>query len=283
VACAAAVGDGWTCPSCGFAPARRGDVLCFAPERAAAGNGFDPASFRLLAELESDSFWFRARSRLILWALERYFPAAEALLEVGCGTGFVLAGIRDARPRMRLAGADLYVEGLEHARRRVADAAWYQLDATNVPFESEWDVVAAFDVLEHIPEDEDVLASLHRAVRPGGGLLVTVPQHPWLWSRADDYAHHVRRYRHRELQSKIARAGFRIERSTSFVSALLPAMWLSRLRDRRAGDRYDPAREHAVSRLSGVLEAVLDVERTAIERGISLPAGGSLLVVATHP
>ena len=112
-------------------------------------------------------------------------------------------------------------------------------------------------------------------------MLVTVPQHPWLWSKADDYAHHVRRYTRRELGSKLEKAGFELRHVTSFVSLLLPAMGLSRVRERRSGGAYDPVAEHKQSeRIRRPLAAVMSVERALIERGLSLPAGGSLLAVA---
>lgn len=283
VACAGDVGPDWTCPGCGFAPRSEDGILRFAPEAATAGNGFDPAAFAQLAEVEEGSFWFQGRNRLILWALKRYFPRARSLLEVGCGTGYVLSAIRRARPQMRLSAAELYVEGLMIARGRVPDADYYQLDATRIPFEREWDVVCAFDVLEHVSDDDAFLAGLFTAARPGGGLLVTVPQHPRLWGAADEYAHHVRRYRRGELLDKVRGAGFRVDRVTSFVSLLLPAMWWSRRRDRAGGEPFEPGREHSSTRLSRMLEGVLDLERNMIARGVDLPVGGSLLVVASRP
>ena len=103
-------------------------------------------------------------------------------------------------------------------------------------------MVGAFDVIEHISEDEEALAQLRRAVRPGGGVLVTVPQHPRLWSPADDYGEHKRRYRRRELVEKVSAAGLEIERITSFVSLLLPAMIASRFLDRRRAEGLRPGR-----------------------------------------
>lgn len=258
-------------------------MLCLAPESAKDGKGFDPDSFHHLVDVEEGSFWFQGRNQLILWALERYCPTAGSLLEVGCGTGYVLAGIRAKRPDMQLAGAELYVEGLAHARRRVPSADFYQLDATQIPFEEEWDVVCAFDVLEHVGDDQTFLAGLHAAARPGGRLLVTVPQHRWLWSRADDYAHHVRRYTRRELVDKVGGAGFRVERVTSFVTLLLPAMWASRLRDRRSRAAYDPTREHVSGAVAPILKRTLGAEVSLIKRGVDLPVGGSLLLVAARP
>jgi SAM-dependent methyltransferase len=284
VACGDGFADGgWRCPSCGFAPAVRDGVLSFTPEAADAGRGFDRESFDHLARIEDGSFWFRSRNRLIVWALETYFPRASSFLEVGCGTGYVLGGLRAARPALELAGAELYAEGLRFARERVPDAELLQLDATRMPFDAEWDAAGAFDVLEHVDDDRAVLAGLAQAVRPGGGILVTVPQHPTLWSAADDYAHHVRRYRRRELVGKARAAGLEIVRVTSFVSVLLPAMYVSRWRERHRGVEFDPEREHASAARVPGLERVLATERWAIRRGVSLPAGGSLLMVARRP
>lgn len=269
---------GWDCPGCGRAPVERGGFPAFAP--GAAGASYDPALFARLAALEPGNYWFEARNRLIAWALARYFPGARSFLEIGCGTGFVLAGLRRARPDLALAGAEVFSEGLAHAAARVPGAALLQMDARRIPFEAEFDVIGAFDVLEHIEEDEAVLVEMHRALRPGGGLLLSVPQHPWLWSPADAHARHRRRYTRRELAAKLARAGFALRRATSFVALLLPALALSRIAGRRRR-RADPLPELDVGRaLNLALTGALALERGLIRAGLSFPAGGSLLVVA---
>lgn len=275
-------GPEWRCPACGWEPARVDGIPAFAPEL--AGGGWDPELFAPLAAAEPGHFWFEARNRLIVWALRAHFPAARRFLEVGCGTGFVLAGVRRAFPEWELAGSELFPAGLEFAGGRVPDAALYQVDARRLPFREEFDVAGAFDVLEHVPEDEAVLAALYGAVRPGGGILLTVPQHPALWSAVDDLARHQRRYTRAELVGKVRRAGFRVERVTSFVSVLLPLMAASRLLERAGTGRHDPAAEFRLPpRVNRLFTRALDAERALIERGLSFPAGGSLLLAASRP
>ena len=240
---------------------------------------YDAALFEALAAVESVSFWFRARNRLIVSTLRRRFPDAQSLLELGCGTGFVLEALRSAFPGWRLVGSELYEEGLAVARSRLRDVELVQADARALPFRDEFDVVGAFDVLEHVTEDEAVLGEMHAAVRPGGGIVVLVPQHPRLWSAMDDVAHHVRRYRRRDLVAKVRAAGFRVEQASSFVSTLLPAMVVSRAARRLSPRPYDPVAELRPGALNALFERVLDGERRLIERGVSLPVGGSLLVV----
>lgn len=255
----------------------------FAPDATGSGEGFDPASFRLLESVEPRSFWFRGRNRLIAWALARYFPRAANLLEVGCGTGFVLTGLRERFPNLELVGSELYPEGLEIAQRRLPGVPLYQMDARRIPFEEAFDVVVALDVLEHIGDDDVALGQLAQAARRGGGVIVTVPQHAWLWSAVDEYSKHERRYERAELIAKLREAGLQLVRATSFVTLLLPVMLVARWRHRSGAD-YDPATEYRLGRRANlVLERVLDAERALIRSGVSLPVGGSLLAIARKP
>jgi SAM-dependent methyltransferase len=278
---AAFTGGQWKCLQCGFEPEILAGFPAFAPELAHAGEGYDPAHFSALAELEARNFWFRARNRLIIWALRRYFPGARRFLEVGCGTGFVLSGIASAFPALEIAGSEVAAEGLGFAARRVPAARLLQMDARRIPFRDEFDVAGAFDVIEHIEDDRAVLQALRQALVPGGGLLLTVPQHPFLWSEYDARSGHVRRYRVVELRDKLTEAGFDIVKMTSFVTLLLPLMTLSRLARSKPGADYDPLAELKIAPwLNWLLEKVLDFEQLLIRAGVPLPAGGSLLVVA---
>ena len=202
------------------------------------------------------------------------------MLEVGCGTGYTYRALTAALPGAHVVGTELYEEGLTIARRRLPGAELRALDVRAMPYEEAFDLVAAFDVLEHIDDDEGALAGMRRALVPGGGLVVTVPQHPFLWSDADAYAHHERRYRRGELVERVGAAGFRVERVTSFVTLLAPLMVLSRLRS-RVGASFDPLAEFAIPRpLDRLFERVARVEQRLIGAGASLPFGGSLLLVA---
>jgi SAM-dependent methyltransferase len=248
---------------------------------AAQSEGFEPEYFENLAKLEAQSFWFRSRNQLLIWALQKYFPDAQSFMEVGCGTGFVLSGIREALPRLSLCGSEVFSAGLSFAAERLSGVELFQMDARQIPFQQEFDVIGAFDVLEHVKEDEEVLAQMYQATRRRGGILITVPHHPFLWGPADEYARHVRRYTARELAAKVRRAGFNILRCTSFVSLLFPALILSRFKQSLDRSEFDPTGEFVANpSLNMFLEKILTAERGLIRAGISLPAGGSLLLVA---
>jgi SAM-dependent methyltransferase len=268
------------CPACGWAPAVACGYLDVVGEGGGSAGALAPADLERLAAVEDGSFWFRSRNALLLRTLEAHFPAAGSLLEVGCGNGYVLAAIADRHPQLVVAGSDLSAAGLRRARARIPGALLVRADARDLPFEAEFDVVGAFDVIEHVREDGEVLAAMHRALRPGGGILVSVPQHRWLWSEVDRYSGHERRYTRRELAGKLVAAGFRVRRVTSFVTLALPAMVASRAWQAVSRRQFDPSRELAVDRrVDRILEGLMRVESAAIGRGVSFPLGGSLLAV----
>jgi SAM-dependent methyltransferase len=234
--------------------------------------------------MQEGSFWFRARNKLIIDLVGRYFSGSQRAIEIGCGTGYALLALRTALPGTQLCGSEMHVEALALARRRVDESvALVQMDARNIPFEAEFDLICAFDVLEHVDDDEGVLAQMFRALQPGGGVLLSVPQHPFMWSQIDVRAKHKRRYRRNELSGKCARAGFEVVRTTSFVTTLIPFMLMRRLGPGQRKD-YEIAREMRLHpRLDRLAEAALDFERSCIEGGLSFPVGGSRFVAARRP
>jgi SAM-dependent methyltransferase len=193
----------------------------------------------------------------------------------------MLSGIWEAFPGLSLSGSDLFIEGFAYAGRRLPRASLFQMDARKIPFEEEFDVIGAFDMLEHVDDDEEVLSELFKAVKRGGGIIVTVPQHRFLWSKQDKYSFHKRRYTREGLIEKVEKVGFQEKWSTSFVSLLLPPMFLVRLLRDRKNREFDVFREFRIgSSLNLVLSKIMSVELSMVRRGLSLPAGGSLLLVA---
>lgn len=269
----------WDCPECGYKPLIKDGNLVLSLESKSIG--FESDFFDRLIKVEENNFWFCARSKLITWTIKKYFPNIKNFFEVGCGTGFVLSGISNAFPTIDLYGSEGLIKGLKFASNRVPKATLFQMDARNIPFKEEFEVIGAFDMLEHVSEDIAVLQQMYRAIKPGGGLILTVPQHKFLWSKVDEFSHHFRRYDSNELKTKVESCGFKIVRMTSFVTFLLPLFFLSRLRFKRTESKKNDMSEFNLNKyVNLLLEQILGLEHLLIKLGISLPLGSSLLLIA---
>lgn len=275
-------GSAWICAACRWsAPSDRGIPL-LAPELAHANDGYGAGQHAVVFETQSGHFWYDARNALIVWALDRHFPAARSFFELGSGTGYVGAAIARANPRIQITAAELYLDGAVLTASTMPGATVVQADGRQLPYEDEFDAVGAFDVIEHVDDDWRVLEQLHACVRPGGGLLLTVPQHPWLWGPDDELGHHKRRYTRADLIANVRAAGFSVLRCTSFVTLLLPVLIASRFGQN--GRRYDPMRPFRLKpSTNATCRSVMTLERALIRSGLTLPAGGSLLLVARKP
>jgi SAM-dependent methyltransferase len=272
----------WHCSSCGYRPSEVCNIHLLAPSLAYSGGGFKAEYFSKLITYEATSFWFKARNELILWSLRNELYDGIMFCEIGCGTGCVLSAIAAAYPNLKLTGSEVFIDGLSHAFARVPSAELLQMDARRIPFENQFHCIGVFDVLEHIQEDKIVLAQIFTALKPKGAMLLTVPQHPWLWSSVDDYACHVRRYTQDELVQKVREAGFSICYLSSFVSLLLPVMALQRLSSRNQS--YNPDDVFKISPLlNALLYLVMRFELILLRLGLRFPVGGSLLLLARKP
>ena len=125
------------------------------------------------------------------------------------------------------------------------------------------------------------MKEIHRALKPGGGLIMTVPRHMFLWSDVDVTAHHKRRYAGAELKEKVNDAGFQLVRQLSFGMLTLPLQYISRRFLIKKSDKHTDVLEMDQSRfMSGVLETLMDIDQIPIRMGVNYPCGASLLAVA---
>jgi SAM-dependent methyltransferase len=235
--------------------------------------------YQQMAELDDRHWWYRARRRIIADLIRREVrpPANARILELGCGTGHNLA----------MLGGFGNVDGLElddEARAMSEQRLGRAIMSSPLPeladvADRHYDLVGAFDVIEHIDDDRAALASIATKLKPGGKFVMTVPAHQWMWSAHDIVNHHKRRYSKPSLRRLIEGSPLQIEKLGFFNSLLFPLAVAerasSKLRGKDNGDvKLPPAP------LNVVLEKIFEAERYLVGR-LPLPPGLSLFAVAS--
>ena len=261
------------------------NIPCFHPEKMGDYTGYAKQSFELTRKIESESFWVESRNRVFTALIRKIGKKTKTngpirLVEIGSCTGNFLSQLN--LENFELIGSDIYIDGLVAAKESSPSITWLQFDPEKMPFSSNIDMVAAFDVIEHIDNDEEVLKQAYSVLKPGGHLIVSVPQYQFMFSNLDILLKHKRRYSETELLSKIKKAGFTIEYHTSFVFFLFPLMLMSRLLDRfRKTDQVDLGKETQFSKpLNFIFSKIMRLDEWLIRMSLYLPFGGTLIAIA---
>jgi 2-polyprenyl-3-methyl-5-hydroxy-6-metoxy-1,4-benzoquinol methylase len=249
-------------------------------------SAFDADGIQRLLAAEDRHFWFRARNETIAALVSRSFqelPEGFRVLEVGCGSGNVLRVLqRVAAGRGSVEGLELSPDAAEAAHVRtglsVTNGYLADLDPTR-----SFDVIVAFDVLEHIADVRTVLRQVRERLRPHGRLILTVPAHQSLWSPFDVASGHERRYTLATLSRALRASGFDIEYTTYFMSVLFPAMWLRRRLLK--GEEHDmgailDSEFRIVPGVNQLAYQVLRQEARVVRARRRLPMGTSLAAIA---
>jgi len=235
--------------------------------------------YEQMAELDQRHWWYRARREVLAALIRREVqpPANARVLEIGCGTGHNLAMLGEFGSVDAL---ELDDEARAVAEQRLGKSVMRAPlpELAGVP-ERHYDLIGAFDVIEHIDDDQAALASIAGRLKPGGKLVVTVPAHQWMWSAHDVVNHHKRRYSKRALRALVQGSSLKLERSGYFNSLLFPLAVAERLSSKLRG-KDDADLSLPPRLLNAALERVFALERHLVAR-LHLPPGLSLFAVAS--
>jgi SAM-dependent methyltransferase len=239
------------------------------------------AVFDRMAELDQHHWWFLARRRILKRLIERVVkpPRKARILEVGCGTGHNLSMLKEFG-QLDASELDRCARALANKRlpRKVKEA---KLPDLSMFKRNEYDLIALLDVLEHVPDDLGSLRAIHRRLKPGGALLLTVPANPWMWSAHDTAHHHFRRYTKKQLEELFLRSGLDIQLLSHFNTLLYPLVAVARIAGkllrRESSDDKLPA-----APVNAVLNKVFGFEAAILGR-VPMPFGVSLVAVVRRP
>ena len=225
---------------------------------------------------QPDYWWYRARRDLLHEVFAPHLGRPERAIDVGSADGPSVDWMNHLAHRVTL---DRNPRGLPHDTGVCGSA-------TALPFpDGSFDVVAAFDVIEHCASETEVLTELSRVLAPGGRMLLSVPAYQWAWTQHDVNAGHYRRYTRARLRAAVQRAGLTVERSTYAFTAVFPLFLVERA-SRRVRSRRGKEVADQLAPVSGLQDRIL-VGLTRVDRRLlrrcNLPFGSSVMLAASKP
>jgi SAM-dependent methyltransferase len=233
-------------------------------------------------EVGNSYWWLSGKYEILMDCITRYVPAGNnlAVLDAGCGPGNMLDRLSS---RGTVTGTDLALPALSFCMSRgYHRVALSKLDLLALKSE-QFDLVTAIDVLEHMADDAGGLREIHRVLRPGGTVVLTVPAFKVLWGDHDDIYGHYRRYRVSQVGALMASCGFEVLKLSYFqplyfVPLLLFRRW-KKLVYRGGTDRPIEQRDDFVAippALNRVLTRLMVAEKYVL-RHFSFPFGVTLV------
>ena len=235
--------------------------------------------YREMAELDQRHWWYRARRAVLADLIRREVspPRDARILEIGCGTGHNLEMLGGFG---QLDAIELDDESRAIAEKRLGRGIMSARlpELAGIP-DRHYDLIAAFDVIEHIDDDVGAVGAIATKLKPGGRFVMTVPAHPWMWSAHDTVNHHKRRYSKRGLRQLIEGSPLQLQRIGYFNSLLFPLAVADRVASKLRG-KDDADVKLPSAPVNSALEAVFAAERHLVGR-LPLPPGLSLFAVAS--
>jgi SAM-dependent methyltransferase len=241
----------------------------------------DRLTYDRMRILQENHWWFRGRRSILtqlIGALE--LPKPAKVLEVGCGPGGNLT-------MLRRFGDVVAMEPDEASRAYAAERMGVRVEAgflpDDLPFAPDsFDLVCAFDVIEHVDDDAASVQALARLIRPGGYFATTVPGQPWMWSRHDELHHHKRRYRMRAYRAMFQDAGLQIVKASHFNTLLFPPIAAVRAAKMLTGSKSADDDSMPPAPLNALLGGLFAAERHWLAHA-PLPFGVSIVLIARRP
>jgi SAM-dependent methyltransferase len=229
-----------------------------------------------MADLQSRHWWYEGR-RAILASLIGGLKLQDGakILEAGCGPGANLSMLKKFGSVSAFEPNDFAVSKARASGAEVREGTL----PDGIPFRGPFDLVCAFDVIEHIDDDLASVKNLQSLTVPGGYAIFTVPAFPFLWSAHDDINHHKRRYVRKTLSDVLTRGGYKIEMISYYNAWLFPLAVAVRFAKKILGrDKEDDVKMPGSDLINDLLRSIFASEKHFL-KFMCFPFGLSLIAI----
>ncbi len=234
--------------------------------------------YRIFFENQKKHWWFVTRKKIVLDIINRYLTDKGHIkvLDIGCGSGLMLNALQSVGQTY---GMDMSDDAIKFSKEIFSGKVEKGFLPDQIPYqESFFNLIIALDVIEHVEGDIDSLKAMRSLLVPGGKAVITVPAYMFLWTKFDELNQHKRRYTYTELNTKLERAGFSVEKISYYNTLLFPVVFAVRmlnnvLKRDGASDVDIPSRP-----VNFILEKIFGFEKYLL-RFVNMPFGVSILAV----
>lgn len=235
--------------------------------------------YQVQYQYEQTHWWYLGRRSVIARVLQRFANRpAQDVLEIGCGSGGNLPLL--STHAASVTAVEMEPIAVEEAQSRgIAQIVQGKLGDKLAVFERQYDLIAMFDVLEHIEDDDKALQQIRTLLKPGGRLVVAVPTYEYLWTEHDEIAHHYRRYSRARLLRLFRGHGYRVHYCSYFNTLLFPFACAAMLVARLLSRSPEAAMRQPSGWVNRLLTKIFSMEAALVPH-IALPFGLSLILVA---
>lgn len=232
-------------------------------------------------QLEKTHWWFLVRQKIILYFLHKHINGTSfKILNIGAAGGASSRWLQEFGEVTSVENDSFFVDHLRYEGMNVTDAS-----VISMPFaDNSFDLVCAFDVIEHVEDERKALDEINRVCKTQGVVCITVPAFQSLWSNHDVVNRHFRRYTKKSLHASLeAVKTLSFIESAYFNSLLfLPVFMARKIRSlfftSEKGKQSDFELYKTSSLVNKILKSIFSLELSLLKK-ISFPAGVSLICV----
>ncbi len=236
--------------------------------------------YQKLYELEEKYWWHVGRQDIIFRQIKKLGKVDKKpidILDVGCGTGI---NFKILSKFGSVTGVDESSLAISFCQKRGIKRV-IKGQAEKIPqADSSYDLVCAFDLIEHVEDDLVALKEFYRVCRPGGYVFILAPAYQFLWSEHDEALHHKRRYSLSDLHRKMSLAGFSLIKRSYLITLLFFPILGFRFIKSLINSKSGPKASYVIlpSSLNTFFIWLLKIESLLLTK-INFPFGASVLCI----